>query len=83
MEEGVAITRHAVTQARPLLEEPPLPCEVPRPPGGGDVLVSVSAPHRVRGQQEVTHTGGAVTPVNQAVLVITWGKMVILTTRHS
>ena len=78
MKEGVAITRHTVTQSRPLLEQPPLPDQVPRLLGGGDVLVSVSTPHRVCCQQEVDNTWGTVTPVDQPVLVIPWEIMIML-----
>ena len=77
MKEGVAITRHTVTQPRPLLEQPPLPDQVPRLLGGGDVLVRVSTPHRVCCQQEVDNTWGTVTPVDQPVLVIPWKIMII------
>ena len=76
MKEGVSITRHPVTKPRPLLEQPPLPDQVPGLLSGGDVLVSVPAPHRVGGQQEVDHTRGTVTPVDQPVLVIPWRKLI-------
>ena len=70
MKEGVAIARHSVTKARTLLEQPPLPDQVPRPLGSGDVLVSVSAPHTMSCQHQVTYTRSPVTPVDKAIFIV-------------
>ena len=86
VEECVSVPRDPVTEAGPLLDEAPLPDQLPPAPGGHQVLVRVSAPHLatavstrvcdgwvthlVGRQHEVTHSRGSVTPVHQPVLVI-------------
>ena len=70
MKEGVAIACHSVTQSWTLLEQPPLPDQVSRPLGSGDVLVSVSAPHTMSCQHQVTYTRSPVTPVDQTIFVV-------------